>query len=850
MKEKAASWVEELSREADRIVSLLLTENQFQESFDKLLDRPECPLEGVQFILHSEGPFSDRVLGRQASGTPDSRTFRIEDNRGSTCRILKWAKSLALDQGDLDASLQGFFEAYWKPRWRTESAGIIDLKRDANAGAVAGRTVEDALSQRKHCTIAFFDLDGFKPVNDALGHKEGDRIIREFGALLETSCAAKGVILHNGGDEFLVLVPYGDAQQALRLAYQVAQIVGTYDFKAGSFELGVSTGLATTETEPDGISFNELVSKADQALNKLAKQPKKGRARFAVTAPPLESAIGLKDRILIAHCLVKSQVSSPRPFASIWLNCLSQVTCESLTDKFSFEELKIGIDAFLGWADLDSLPNAKSRAHLARDEGFDTSPVVSALDCGFAVSHGLMRAAGFSASLSESFTGADLNLEYTETGPGCRLLQAPETIIWESGVQGDLAVKFDLGGLYRYCAEAKRAATPTARAVLVQIGHEPPPIPLAIFAERIIIDDRPTRGGGLPDFWEATIARLIAHVVKNPNIAAIYVYGNRNYAARTTAKLQDVASWRDEDTKIAYRTGMPVESIRKASALLNGKIFFTSDIGELLKDLSERLKAAYSVEIISAPSGEPRCQGILRRELEMGEWALTSKDGCRAGTIAEAYPLVLEIARRSLGAEPIRDQAGQELRELVDFKVILTNPTQELVPSFYAGEGKSLDAYFNKEFLGGDGLFGSVLQKSGQLIAVLAHVDSAIKEPTAQFATRRAILVIPHEIKPGPLAPLGLVSIRIVPRFKGDRVRLSYSYTWRTVEALVGFPYSLYGSVKYSQHLTRLIQERLMPEQARRVETGEVSYIAHSLHIFVDEYGQNIAKRIVDDASI
>jgi hypothetical protein len=112
-------------------------------------------------------------------------------------------------------------------------------------------------------------------------------------------------------------------------------------------------------------------------------------------------------------------------------------------------------------------------------------------------------------------------------------------------------------------------------------------------------------------------------------------------------------------------------------------------------------------------------------------------------------------------------------------------------------------------------------------------------------------LVVPHEIEnPDDITPLGLVSIRIVPRFAPGTVRVSYSFSWRTVEALVGFPYSLYGSVRYAQWLTgeiaRGVGEKL---PGRKVEVGSVSYIAHSLHFFVDENADLIARRIVDDAS-
>src|SRR5262249_41465455 len=149
----------------------------------------------------------------------------------------------------------------------------------------------------------------------------------------------------------------------------------------------------------------------------------------------------------------------------------------------------------------------------------------------------------------------------------------------------------------------------------------------------------------------------------------------------------------------------------------------------------------------------------------------------------------------------------------VDFKVHLTNPNQDLVPTFYAEEESSLEEYFQKEFLSDSGLFGQKFKETGQLEAVLNHVATAVGDRAHQFATRRAILVIPHEIKEGDeLTPLGLVSVRILPRFAQNRIKLKYSYTWRTVEVLIGFPHSLYGSVRFSQYLTEEIRKRLSPE--------------------------------------
>jgi len=172
-----------------------------------------------------------------------------------------------------------------------------------------------------------------------------------------------------------------------------------------------------------------------------------------------------------------------------------------------------------------------------------------------------------------------------------------------------------------------------------------------------------------------------------------------------------------------------------------------------------------------------------------------------------------------------------------------------MIPAFYRNERESLDKYFAREFVAPDGLFGRYLHNNEET-TVVRHVVTSLSDPRRSFHTRRAILVIPHVIEPTKeLAPLGLVSVRLIPRSVGSRRIINYSFTWRTVEALVGFPYSLYGSVQYAQRLTDLIKKDLAPTIETTVEIGFVSYIAHSLHFFVDQYAQHIARRIVEDAS-
>ena len=100
--------------------------------------------------------------------------------------------------------------------------------------------------------------------------------------------------------------------------------------------------------------------------------------------------------------------------------------------------------------------------------------------------------------------------------------------------------------------------------------------------------------------------------------------------------------------------------------------------------------------------------------------------------------------------------------------------------------------------------------------------------------------------------PLGVVSIWVTPRFRDDKYVLDYCFVWRTVETLVGLPYSLFGSIKYAEYIKKKLDNELGFEMSRdsNLKVGTLTYIALSLHMKTDDYNKRIAKSIVDAASI
>jgi hypothetical protein len=373
------------------------------------------------------------------------------------------------------------------------------------------------------------------------------------------------------------------------------------------------------------------------------------------------------------------------------------------------------------------------------------------------------------------------------------------------------------------------------------------PVPAYLFSEVIVVDDRPTRGGCLPDFWEVTIGGLVSRVHVDPNISAVFVVGESRYANETVTRLKDIATWKSEAETMASRLAVTPAMLSEAADKLRGRIHFPIDYQDLVRTLARILDDAPPLKS-AGTTGQMR-RPLLERQLAMGSMALREIDGCRVETAAQAFPVVLEIMRKA-DAPVIRDQAGRMVRELLDFRVHLTRPGDDMIPDFYHSQETRMQQYFNSAFADEKQFFGEKIRVGGQLDAVIKHLAEVIKQDELAFATRRAILIVPHEIADkDELSPLGLVSIRAIPRFYDERCELSYSFTWRTVEALVGFPYSLYGSIRLGQDLTNQVRARLPETSRSRVSMGQLSYIAHSLHMFTEDFGQNIVRYIVNDAT-
>jgi diguanylate cyclase (GGDEF)-like protein len=130
-------------------------------------------------------------------------------------------------------------------------------------------------------TLLYVDLDGFKPVNDTLGHEAGDNVLVEVAERLRSIVRAGDVVARLGGDEFAIILPWTDGATAEAIAQRlVKSLAEPFNLEHRPVSIGASVGAVTAG--PNSNPEAEL-RRADTAMY-AAKAAGRGRVEFAPAA--------------------------------------------------------------------------------------------------------------------------------------------------------------------------------------------------------------------------------------------------------------------------------------------------------------------------------------------------------------------------------------------------------------------------------------------------------------------------------------------------------------------------------------------------------------------------------------
>jgi diguanylate cyclase (GGDEF)-like protein len=138
--------------------------------------------------------------------------------------------------------------------------------------------------QRPRVTLLFLDLDGFKFINDGIGHAAGDELLVAVSRRLTSHLAGHGSLARFGGDEFVVVLDEASTSEAKTIAEALLAALRS-PFLVDGFEINVEGSIGVAASGPALVTPEALLRAADRALYR-AKAG--GRGKFAIFDPRID----------------------------------------------------------------------------------------------------------------------------------------------------------------------------------------------------------------------------------------------------------------------------------------------------------------------------------------------------------------------------------------------------------------------------------------------------------------------------------------------------------------------------------------------------------------------------------
>lgn len=179
--------------------------------------------------------------------------------------------------------------------------GLTGLANRGLLQETASKALDRAIRSRTCMALVYFDLDGFKQVNDTHGHEIGDLLLKQVADISKNRVRSNDTVARLGGDEFaMVLEGLSSEQGAILVSNDILNLIGEINHVYGAdVKVGASFGIAlfnpVTDIKPDA---KDMIKKADEAMY-MAKRAGKNRVA-------LYRAEDIKDSETLEYAIVNA----------------------------------------------------------------------------------------------------------------------------------------------------------------------------------------------------------------------------------------------------------------------------------------------------------------------------------------------------------------------------------------------------------------------------------------------------------------------------------------------------------------------------------------------------------------
>lgn len=212
----------------------------------------ECRVPGLYTILLTANTATETKLRALESGLDDFLTKQSSDSE-IVAKIRSAARRL-----EMERRLHNENEELQTLALTDELTGVANRRAVFRAGA-------EILGSSGRMAVVMFDLDRFKQINDTYGHLAGDRILADVAAVFRTNTRYNDLIGRYGGDEFVLLLPDTDADEAREISDRIVARIRQISWSIAGAIINVSAqyGIATSST---GSNLPDLLLACDEAL--------------------------------------------------------------------------------------------------------------------------------------------------------------------------------------------------------------------------------------------------------------------------------------------------------------------------------------------------------------------------------------------------------------------------------------------------------------------------------------------------------------------------------------------------------------------------------------------------------
>lgn len=238
----------------------------------------DSPLLGLEQIIHEEDipVLRKHFYEHLRENKPFYTELRIKDG-GEVYYMAKVSAESTRDRTGnihkLIGAVQDMSKSVVKHDEKSSLQGIVNRRRFYEE---IKSVIQNGAKQFALCVL---DIDNFKLINDLHGHHVGDDIIEQLSQLLLRNIKEQDHISRFGGDEFVVLYHYEQLNEVDQFATKLAEDINQHLYHFNR-EINLSVSIGVSLYPDDGDNYDELLKKADLALNHVKHNGKNNYLKF------------------------------------------------------------------------------------------------------------------------------------------------------------------------------------------------------------------------------------------------------------------------------------------------------------------------------------------------------------------------------------------------------------------------------------------------------------------------------------------------------------------------------------------------------------------------------------------